>query len=194
MEKNLRETDRARSIFELAVAQPRLDTPELLWKDKELYERLLDKTKHLKVWISYADFEASAGSSNGCEKSRNEQVQRSRAVFQRTFDYFRNSASELQEEVSILLKEWLDKEISFGDVGDVNLVQSKTLSKVTRKRPIPPKEHSSARFDKLTDGLVADEVGVAPGLVADEVGMTPSIIKAAYEWKRRKSGGFDTSV
>ncbi|XP_052150884.1 uncharacterized protein LOC127769372 [Oryza glaberrima] len=197
MEKNLRETDRVRSIFGLAVAQPRLDTPELLWKEylnfeknenelrrtRELYERLLDKTKHLKVWISYADFEASAGSSNGCEKSRNEQVQRSRAVFQRAFDYFQNSASELQEEVSILLKEWLDKEVSFGDVGDVNLVQSKTLSKVMRKRPMPPKEHSSARFDKLTDGLVADEVGMAP-----------NIIKAAYEWKRRKSGGFDTSV
>lgn len=28
---------------------------------RELYERLLDRTKHLKVWISYAEFEASAG-------------------------------------------------------------------------------------------------------------------------------------
>jgi crooked neck len=32
LEKNLSETDRARSIYELAIAQPALDTPEVLWK------------------------------------------------------------------------------------------------------------------------------------------------------------------
>ncbi|GKF34368.1 crooked neck-like protein 1, partial [Tanacetum coccineum] len=70
----LMETERARAIFELAIAQPALDMPELLWKayidfeiaegeferTRQLYERLLDRTKHLKVWISYAKFEASA--------------------------------------------------------------------------------------------------------------------------------------
>lgn len=30
-------------------------------KTRQLYERLLDRTRHLKVWISYAKFEASAG-------------------------------------------------------------------------------------------------------------------------------------
>jgi crooked neck len=30
-------------------------------RTRQLYERLLDRTKHLKVWISYAEFEASAG-------------------------------------------------------------------------------------------------------------------------------------
>ena len=29
-------------------------------RTRELYERLLDRTKHLKVWISYAKFEVSA--------------------------------------------------------------------------------------------------------------------------------------
>lgn len=29
-------------------------------RTRQLYERLLDRTKHLKVWISYAKFEASA--------------------------------------------------------------------------------------------------------------------------------------
>lgn len=36
-----------------------------------LYERLLDRTKHLKVWISYAEFEASAGL--GSEDSESEE-------------------------------------------------------------------------------------------------------------------------
>ncbi|GJU78442.1 crooked neck-like protein 1 [Tanacetum coccineum] len=146
LERSLMETERARAIFELAIAQPVLDMPELLWKSefqilhlcfywpacvnehtrlrlarknindvriqdvdteqcytsyhiscglwisnfillsafviycannswayidfeiaegefertRQLYERLLDRTKHLKVWISYAKFEASA--------------------------------------------------------------------------------------------------------------------------------------
>lgn len=29
-------------------------------RTRQLYERLLDRTKHLKVWISYAKFEAAA--------------------------------------------------------------------------------------------------------------------------------------
>ena len=62
---------RARSVFELAVNQPRLDMPELLWKqyidfeveqeeyDKArlLYKNLLSKTNHVKVWLSLAQFE-----------------------------------------------------------------------------------------------------------------------------------------
>jgi len=32
LERSLAETERARAIFELAIAQPALDMPELLWK------------------------------------------------------------------------------------------------------------------------------------------------------------------
>ena len=32
LERSLMETERARAIFELAIAQPALDMPELLWK------------------------------------------------------------------------------------------------------------------------------------------------------------------
>jgi crooked neck len=59
----LGDTDRARAIYELAVNQPRLDMPELLWKAyidfeaglgetekaRALYERLLERTLHVKV-------------------------------------------------------------------------------------------------------------------------------------------------
>ena len=77
MKRSLSEIERARIIFELTVAQPTLDMLELLYKacidyeyetswgeykrTKQVYERLLDQTKHLKVWISYAKFEASVG-------------------------------------------------------------------------------------------------------------------------------------
>lgn len=34
-------------------------------RTRALYERLLDRTKHFKVWISYGKFEASAMSEDG---------------------------------------------------------------------------------------------------------------------------------
>jgi crooked neck len=67
----LEELDRARAIFEIAINRSNLDMPENVWKSyidfeiglnrldnvRELYRRLLTKTKHVKVWISYAKFE-----------------------------------------------------------------------------------------------------------------------------------------
>ncbi|GAK64400.1 pre-mRNA-splicing factor CLF1 [Moesziomyces antarcticus] len=77
LEKNLFDIDRARALFELGVGQAEaaeqglsggLDMPEIVWKayidfefdEREwervdaLYERLLEKSGHVKVWISYA--------------------------------------------------------------------------------------------------------------------------------------------
>lgn len=77
LEASVGEVERARAVYELAVAQPALDTPETLWKayidfeienqeqerTRQLYERLLEKTAHVKVFTSYAQFEASVGAS-----------------------------------------------------------------------------------------------------------------------------------
>lgn len=57
-------------------------------RTRQLYERLLDRTKHLKVWISYAKFEASAGkedeetSSEVQEKNdiHNQELQRQQRI------------------------------------------------------------------------------------------------------------------
>lgn len=57
------DADRSRAIYELAINQPRLDMPEVLWKayidfeieqeeydnTRNLYRRLLERTKHVKV-------------------------------------------------------------------------------------------------------------------------------------------------
>ncbi|KAL9940386.1 hypothetical protein V8E36_001091 [Tilletia maclaganii] len=69
LERNLFDNERARGVFELGVRQTELDMPEIVWKayiDAEvedrsweavnkLYERLLAKSAHVKVWISYAN-------------------------------------------------------------------------------------------------------------------------------------------
>eukprot|EP00954_Amorphochlora_amoebiformis_P023023 1357417-Amorphochlora_amoeboformis.AAC.1 len=75
LEGSLQEDERARAIFEMAVNQPTLDMPEMLWKAyidfeikckahkrvRALYDRLFKRTKHVRVWISRAQFEASLG-------------------------------------------------------------------------------------------------------------------------------------
>uniref|UniRef100_A0A0D9W589 Pre-mRNA-splicing factor Syf1/CRNKL1-like C-terminal HAT-repeats domain-containing protein n=1 Tax=Leersia perrieri TaxID=77586 RepID=A0A0D9W589_9ORYZ len=148
MEKSLRETDRVRSIYQLAVSQQELDTPELLWtallqfeisenhfeRARQLYEELLNRTKHLNVWISYAEFEASSGLDDaGCQAER---VQRCRAIFHRAFNYFSTTASteSIQEIQQHLLEAWLKKEVSFGFLGDVTSVQHYVAKGVKRKR------------------------------------------------------------
>lgn len=40
---------------------------------RALYERLLDRTKHLKVWISYAEFEATAIDRESVDLTEQEQ-------------------------------------------------------------------------------------------------------------------------
>ncbi|CAH8498784.1 unnamed protein product [Schistosoma mattheei] len=74
LESLLGETDRARGIYELAINRKLLDMPELLWKAyidfeieqydweraRSLYRRLLNRTQHVKVWLSLANFELCA--------------------------------------------------------------------------------------------------------------------------------------
>lgn len=63
LERALGDTDRCRGMFDIAIQQPELDMPEVLWKSfidfeteeqewsraRSLYERLLERTGHIKV-------------------------------------------------------------------------------------------------------------------------------------------------
>lgn len=74
LETQLEDFPRTRAIFELGVSQSQISMPELLWKSyidfeteegerekgRGLYERLIGLSGHVKVWISYALFEAEA--------------------------------------------------------------------------------------------------------------------------------------
>lgn len=140
LEGLLSDDERARAIYELAVNQPSMDMPELIWKSwidyeygeeefdrtRDLYERLLRRTSHVKVWVSFAQFEANAGAAiadrlagggdddedEDEEKVEKEPVEvdqaavdeakadgldRARKVFQRGYDDLKNKS--LKEEV-----------------------------------------------------------------------------------------------
>lgn len=57
-------------------------------------------------------------------------------VFEKAINYYRTSAPELKEERALLLEEWLNMEASFGELGDVSLVQAKLPKKLKKRRQI----------------------------------------------------------
>jgi crooked neck len=124
--RGLDDVDRARAIFELAITQPHpIDMPELLWKSyidfeedegewdraRKLYERLLEKTDHVKVWISYANLEIKAPDDGEEEEEEQEgededeeekpvseeAKKRARKIFERAYKTMKEK--ELKEEV-----------------------------------------------------------------------------------------------
>ncbi|GAY45064.1 hypothetical protein CUMW_086630, partial [Citrus unshiu] len=187
LEKSLDETERARAIFELAIAQPILDLPEFLWKisqgeyarTRALYERLLDRTKHLNVWISYVKFEASAMSEDGGNPDTSEDLreQKKQSIQRtRTINYYRTSVPELKEERAMLLEEWLNMESNFGELGDVSLVHTKLPKKLKKRRQIASYDGLSVGYEEYIDYLLPEESKTT----------NLEILEAAYNWKKQK--------
>lgn len=157
LERGLDDLDRARAIFELAVSQPQLDMPELLWKayidfeeeegeyerTRELYERLLEKTGHVKVWISYAHFEINIPEDDEAEAEGEEQEEqpiseeakaRARKVFERAHKSMRDK--DLKEERVSLLNAWLSFERTHGTEEDIDAVQQQMPRRIKRRRRV----------------------------------------------------------
>ncbi|GJC86889.1 pre-mRNA-splicing factor CLF1 [Colletotrichum liriopes] len=150
LERGLDDLERTRAIFELAVSQPVLDMPELLWKayidfeeeegeyerTRELYERLLEKTDHVKVWISFAHFELNIPEDEEEAEEEapisNEAKARARKVFERAHKSMRDK--DLKEEAVTLLNAWLSFERTHGSDDDVEKVQRLMPRKTKRRR------------------------------------------------------------
>ncbi|KXH59328.1 pre-mRNA-splicing factor CLF1 [Colletotrichum salicis] len=150
LERGLDDLERTRAIFELAVSQPVLDMPELLWKayidfeeeeeeyerTRELYERLLEKTDHVKVWISYAHFELNIPEEEEEAEEEapisKEAKMRARKVFERAHKSMRDR--ELKEETVTLLNAWLSFERIHGGDDEIENVQKLMPRKTKRRR------------------------------------------------------------
>ncbi|KAH0759464.1 hypothetical protein KY290_022957 [Solanum tuberosum] len=180
LERSLYETERARAVFELAIDQPALDIPELLWKayidfeisegeferTRALYERLLNRSKHLKVWISYAKFEALTIDDSDI-KQKNKCLQHARDVFERAVSYLINSAPELKEE-----RTWIYMESNFGELGNANLVRAKLPRKLKKRRQIET-EDGPAAYEEYIDYLFPEANNL-------------NILASAYKWKKQR--------
>ncbi|KAF2686581.1 putative cell cycle control protein [Lentithecium fluviatile CBS 122367] len=153
LERGLDDLDRARAIFELAVEEPQLDMPELLWKayidfeeaegeydrTRALYERLLQKTDHVKVWTSWAQFELGVPDESSATTEENAPPSdvakaRARAIFSRA--HARMKDRELKEERVALLNAWKSFEDECGDAEDRDSIEKQMPRKVKKRRKL----------------------------------------------------------
>lgn len=156
LERGLDDADRVRGIFELSVEQPTLDMPELLWKSyidfeeeegeydrtRALYERLLEKTDHVKVWTSYAHFEINVPDPEAAEPEDEEAEvpiseaakARSRTVFRRAHEIYKSRS--LTSERVALLHAWKSFEEAHGSDEDKEAIAKQMPRRVKKRRKL----------------------------------------------------------
>ncbi|KAF4549531.1 Pre-mRNA-splicing factor clf1-like protein [Elsinoe fawcettii] len=192
LERGLDDVDRARAIFELAVDQPQLDMPELLWKayidfeeeegeydrTRALYERLLAKTNHVKVWISYALFEINVPDGGDEEEDEDEEKpiseeakSRARGIFTRAHKNFKDL--DQKDERVALLNAWKSFEETHGSAEDLEKVEKQMPRRVKKRRKLAENE-----FEEYMDYVFpADDESSAKTL---------KLLQMAQAWKKEK--------
>jgi len=177
LESNLQENERARKILELAIQQPSLDMPELIWKfyidfeiqngqfdhARALYKRLILKTKHVKVWISFAKFETSIGRPNAA-----------REIYKEGFQTLKSN--ELTEERVMLWESWRDFEQEHGTKSSQEGVISNLPKRVKKRRKIMTADGQDAGFEEYYDYIFPDSKNLPSGL---------KLVEAAQKWKEQ---------
>eukprot|EP00386_Alphamonas_edax_P015313 GDKI01046813.1.p1 GENE.GDKI01046813.1~~GDKI01046813.1.p1 ORF type:complete len:701 (+),score=256.80 GDKI01046813.1:78-2105(+) len=180
LEQTAEEHDRARGVCEIAVQMEQMDRPELIWKcyidfesslgeierARSLYERLLEKTQHFKVFKGFAEFEwRSAGSPDNARK-----------VLQRGLDACKEA--ELQEERAMLLEHWLAMEREIGEPERIEAVQKRQPKKVKRKRNAVAEDGTQQGWEEYVAYVFPDDGQQTPAL---------KILEAARAWKKKKA-------
>ncbi|CAK9179325.1 unnamed protein product [Ilex paraguariensis] len=143
LEKSLSETERARATFEHATNQPALDIPELLWKG------------YIEFEMSEKENGQGSDLLEGLDQQKQQCLKLARRVFERALNHFTVG--------------WLNMEIRFGDIGDVNLV--------FKKRQQVEADGTPVGYECI-DHLLSDEKTQTTNL---------KILEAAYNWKKHRT-------
>ncbi|KAF9366419.1 NineTeen Complex (NTC) component [Mortierella sp. NVP85] len=183
LENELQDTERARAIFELAVAQPELDMPEILWKAfidfevgeeewtnaRSLYRKLLERTSHVKIWISWAHFEAGVPQEGQAAVARD--------VFKKGCQVMKEQ--ELKEERVILLEAWKEFEQAQGSAETQKQVQDLMPKMVKKRRQVESADGAvagSSQWEEYFDYIFPDDQAEKPSF---------KLLSKAHEWKAR---------
>jgi crooked neck len=178
LEKSLEEYKRSEAILELAVSNQSIDKPEIVWKAyidfmieiknyekaKEIYERLLTKTKHLKAWISYAKFLISIKS-----------IDEARNILKKAESFFK--ISQNKEDRALLLEQWLDIENEIGNEECISEIQNKLPKKVKKKRKLQS-TNEDAGYEEYLDYIFPDE---------EQESRNNKILSIAQKWKLQQN-------
>lgn len=178
METLLGDMERARAIYELAVEQPLLDMPEVLWKAyidfevlqeehdnaRRLYERLLERTHHVKVWLSLARFEVS------------ESVTSARDVYKRAEKALRSAEVDVEERV-LILEKWKEFEDEYGDEQSQALIAKRLPKKIKKRRAVQLEDGTQGGWEEYFDYIFPEDRDSAPNF---------KLLQMAHLWKRQQ--------
>ncbi|NXG73922.1 CRNL1 protein, partial [Baryphthengus martii] len=181
LETILGDIDRARAIYELAISQPRLDMPEVLWKSyidfeieqeeyektRNLYRRLLQRTQHVKVWISFAQFELSAGREGSLSRCRQIYEEANKAM---------RSCEEKEERV-MLLESWRSFEEEFGTDATKERIDKLMPEKIKKRRKLQAEDGSDAGWEEYYDYIFPEDTANQPNL---------KLLAMAKLWKKQQ--------
>ncbi|XP_056647749.1 protein crooked neck [Diorhabda sublineata] len=182
LETLLGDSDRARAIYELAINQPRLDMPELLWKAyidfeisqdepdnaRQIYERLLERTSHVKVWLSYAKFELN----NSNEDEIN--IRLARRIFERANENLKDFPEK--ESRVLLLENWREFENNHGDESSKEKIEAKMPRRIKKRRKIVDEDGIEQGWEEVFDYIFPEDEASRPNL---------KLLAAAKNWKKQ---------
>uniref|UniRef100_A0A8C6WLY8 Crooked neck pre-mRNA splicing factor 1 n=1 Tax=Neogobius melanostomus TaxID=47308 RepID=A0A8C6WLY8_9GOBI len=140
---------------------------------RNLYKRLLQRTQHVKVWLSFAKFELSVESS--------ERVQKSRQVYEDANRSMRNC--EEKEERLMLLEAWSDFEVQFGSAQSQERVRKLLPEKVKKRRKITAEDGSDAGWEEYYDYIFPEDSANQPNL---------KLLAMAKMWKKQQVVAVET--
>lgn len=203
LEQNVGETDRCRALLELAIVQESLDMPEQVWKHyidfeiaeqehakaRNLYERLLEQTNHVKVWISYAQFEAT---TPDLEDDNNEEglaktgLERARANFEKAYDQLKQEG--LTEERVLLLDAWRVLEKSNGTPASVAKVEERLPRRIKRKRMRRDDQDNEVGWEEYFDYQFPDDVDADAATATAQA----KLLEMAAQWKKKQKVSNDS--
>ncbi|KAG9560665.1 cell cycle control protein, partial [Aureobasidium melanogenum] len=146
-----------------------------------LYERLLEKTGHVKVWISYAHFEINVPDPDEEEADEDDEEEkpisenaklRARKIFQRAYEDMKQK--DLKEERVALLNAWKSFETTHGSAADLEKVEKQMPRRVKKRRKLAENE-----FEEYMDYVFpADDESAAK---------MSKLLQMAQAWKKEQA-------
>ena len=142
---------------------------------RKLYERLLTKTSHVKVWISYAQFEVNitAGDTVGDEDKPipDEAKAKARTIFERANKLYKEQG--IKEDRVALLQAWKSFEETHGTDEDRRRLEKMMPQQVKKRRRL-----DAESFEEFVDWVFpADDEGA---------GKLAGLLAKAKAWKEQK--------
>jgi crooked neck len=186
LEKSVGETERCRAIYELAISREVLDMPDMLWKGyidfeieegeaenvRKLYGRLLERTGHVKAWISFAQFEGSE-IGKGTDTAR--------SIFQKAYDQLKEEG--VKEERVLLLDAWRVFEKANGDEASISKVESMMPRRIKKKRMRTDETGQELGWEEAFDYHFPDD--------QDAASSNLKILEMAAKWKKQQEQADD---